>query len=230
MTSLKNSLLGSSMVGAPPLASFSGWAGPVVRAKRRTGCSDGQFNPPRSLDGASEILEARQRAEGLRLIAEGLRLIAEAREMGKAHGGVWFELMVKVIEHDLEIGHTPDLADNIPLYLTRFGEACEAYLSNVAAVFGPEGRDAGFAYWTAARGEYAARVLILTDRLLREIGKVVGMDAIPNDMFEGLSTLVVAFVFPGYGVDPKDNAWRQAITERFDAVRALLPEHQPTSV
>ncbi|MBB3934289.1 hypothetical protein [Aureimonas phyllosphaerae] len=203
------------MASAAPLASFPGWAGPVVRAKRRTGCTDGQFNPPRSLDGASEILEARQRAESL-------RLIAEAREMGKAHGGVWFQLTMKALEYDLQIGHTPDLADNIPMLLTRFGEACDAFSSNVSAVFGPEGRNAGFAYWTAARGEYAARVVFLIDRLLHEVGKVIGQEAIPADLFEDMDTIVMAFVFPDYGVDPKDDAWRQAVTERFDAVRAHL--------
>lgn len=236
MSSLKNHLLGSSMAGPVPLGSFVSWTGPICRAKSDARASDRRSKlpsstriiPPLSMDRVPQILDERHAGLEARQRALGLELIQEARELGRAHGGVWFELIVKVIEHDLEIGHTPDLADNIPLYLTRFGQACEAYSSNVAAVFGREGRDAGFAYWTAARGEYAARVLILTDRLLREIGNVVGMDAVPNDMFEDLSTLVMAFVFPGYGVDAKDDAWRQAMTERFDAVRALLPKHQLT--
>ncbi|WP_061935990.1 hypothetical protein [Aureimonas sp. AU22] len=228
MSSLKNSLLVSSMASAPPLASFPGWAGPVVRAKRQAGQGDSLLNPALPLEGTRKIFEARVAADVVKLGA----LIVEARELGLGLGRSLCERTIASIEADIlavRFGEgDPDLAGNVPAILKRFSTAAHEIFVVHQLSDGPM-NEATVAHWMAARGEVAVGALKYVITILERHGETLALAVVPEEWVDDLSNVVKAFVFPGDGDAPKDDAWRQAIIERFDAIRALLPEHQPAS-
>ncbi|MBB3936555.1 hypothetical protein [Aureimonas phyllosphaerae] len=220
----KSSLLGSASSNVVPLAAIPGWTGPVLAAKR-SAPRDGLVGPAFSLRGADHILAGR----GAALADQVNEIMTEARALGASFGLQLFTETIECLAAETaaasEQAYESELIGNIPATLKRF-ESTARQITLVHAVAGGSPNEAGYAHWAAARAAYGREVVRLVGGLLFDFAAELGTPDAADVWCEDLSDVVMAFVFPGDGESPKDDAWRGKQATRFENIRRSLIKHR----
>ncbi|WP_182422299.1 hypothetical protein [Aureimonas sp. ME7] len=171
------------------------------------------FEPPASVVAARRAVTA----------AQTVAVMTDARALGTAFGLRLFGDTVNGL-----LTQSLTVMEDIPSVLATFEQRAHL-ISAVNAMAGSNPSDVGYAHWSAARAAYAGEILKLVATILEGFAQRLGYRSTPPEWLEDLSDVVLAFVFPGFGEAPKDDAWREDCAMRYQAIRLAAAERDAPS-
>lgn len=211
---MRNDLISSLRGSAAdiPLAFRKGWLGPVLQAQLS------------EIDGRRAALLSQQAEITLSIET----LVAEMRDQGTRFGLQVFGDRLKELQ---DVATTsPEIMDDLPVVLRHFQPGAAVIVEvHIKASAGRGSTAPAFAHMQAARATYGEHVLRLAFDILAKLAGDLGLAQVPAEWADGIGEAVPALVFPGDGDAPKDDAWRQDFTVRFNAIRDQAQKRREAS-
>ncbi|WP_182422327.1 hypothetical protein [Aureimonas sp. ME7] len=226
---LEDLMSGSASPNVISLVSRPGWTGPVLAAHSSasglgSGLAKRTRRDLRSIEGSVAAVKAQQGE--ITRAAEAL--VAEMRERGKRFGLQVFGDRLKELQDAATA--SPEILGDLPAVLHHFQVGAATIVAvHIEASAGRGSTAPAFAHMQAARAVYGEHVLRFAFDILAKLAGDLGLAAVPAEWADDVSDAILAFVFPGDGDAPKDDAWRQAFTVRFDAIRDQARECRAVS-